>query len=70
MANVLNRLKRLGLYNPQRPDADSKEFGYNILKELPPVKVSQVQANVEPIGPKDCQLDKIVKQQQPDDFFK
>ena len=70
MADALSRLKRLGLYNPQNPEPEGKEFGHTILEELPPVKISQVQANVKPIEPKDCQLEEIVKQQQSDDFCK
>ena len=70
MADVLSRLKRLGLYNPQSPEPEGKELGHTILEELPPVQISQLQANVKPIEPKDCQFKEIVKQQQSDDLCK
>ena len=63
MADALSCVKRLGLYTPQEPKPSGREFGYTILEELPPIKVSQIQAYAKPVPPQNCDSEDILKQQ-------
>ena len=68
MADALSRVKRLGLYTPQDPEPNGREFGHTNLEELPPVKVAQVQAHTKPVAPQNCQTEEILKQQEADEL--
>ena len=63
MADALSHVKRLGLYTPQEPEPNGREFGHTILEELPPIKVSQIQAYAKPVPPQNCDSEDILKQQ-------
>ena len=67
MADVLSRVKRLGLFTPQDPEPNGREFGQTIIKELPPIKVSEVWAYTKPVIPQNCQTEDILKQQEADE---
>ena len=63
MADALSHVKRLGLYTPQEPEPNDREFGHTILEELPPIKVSQIQAYAKPVPPRNWDSEDILKQQ-------
>ena len=68
MADALSRLKRLGLYDIQEPEADGHEFGHTILEELPPVTVSQVVTDMKPTVLLNNEIEKIVENQATDEM--
>ena len=70
MADALSRVKRLGLYTPQDPEPNGREFGQTIIEELPPIKVSEVWAYTKPVTPQNCHTDDIIKQQEADELCK
>ena len=51
------------MYTSQDPEPNGRVFGHTILEELPPIKVSQVQAYAKPVHPQNCDSDDILKQQ-------
>ena len=68
MADVLSHVKRLELYTLQEPEPNGREFGHIILEELPPIKVSQIQAYAKPVPPENCDSEDILKQEYNDEL--